>query len=99
MFAQDTDSLLDQESGITRSGTIQRLAVFAEPKIDLICSCIDVPENTFHKVRSPRIREGPRLDQQALSFVTASGFAEAHDDGISGAACLHTPRELGVACR
>jgi hypothetical protein len=46
-----------------------------------------------------RICQGPRLDQQTLSFVTATGPAEAYDDNISGAFRFRAPREQGVARR
>jgi hypothetical protein len=34
-----------------------------------------------------------------LSFVTATGPAETHDDGISGAFRFRVPRERGIASR
>lgn len=49
--------------------------------------------------RSARLRKGPRLDQQALSFVTPASSAEAHDDGVPGTVRLHAPREPGIARR
>src|ERR1700680_2436505 len=44
-----------------------------------------------------RLHQGLRLDQQALSFVTAPALTEAHDHGISGAFRLHPAREQRIS--
>jgi hypothetical protein len=43
------------------------------------------------------LRQGQRLDQQALSFVAAATPAEAHDDSPSFAFRLYPPRQQRVA--
>jgi hypothetical protein len=46
-----------------------------------------------------RVCQGLRLDQQTLSFVTATSPAEAHDDGKPRAFRFGAPREQGIARR
>jgi hypothetical protein len=46
---------------------------------------------------SPRICQGLWLDQQTEALVAATGPAEAHDDGISGALGFRAPCERGIA--
>jgi hypothetical protein len=46
-----------------------------------------------------RICRGLRLDQQALSLVTATSPAEAHDDRMPAAFRFGASREQGIACR
>ncbi|MGY3614088.1 hypothetical protein [Bradyrhizobium sp. USDA 10063] len=48
---------------------------------------------------APRICQSPRLDQQTLSFVAATGPAEAHDNCMSRALRFRAPREQGIARR
>ena len=44
-----------------------------------------------------RLRQGLRLDQQALPLVAAPAFAEAHDHGMSGAFRLDAAREQRIS--
>ena len=54
--------------------------------------------NLFNEDRiSTRVRQGRRLDQQALSFVAAARSAESHDNGAPGAFHLRTPRRPRIA--
>src|SRR5260370_31288582 len=46
---------------------------------------------------STRGRQGQRLDQQALSFITATRSAEAHDNSVSDAFRLRMPRQQRIA--
>jgi hypothetical protein len=44
-----------------------------------------------------RLRQGLRLDQQALSLVAAPALAEAHDHGMSGAFRLDPARKQRIS--
>src|SRR5882724_4932828 len=54
---------------------------------------------TKTSLASLRICQGLRLDQQTLSFVTATGLAKAHDHSMSSTFRFHAPREQGIARR